>query len=304
MPMDLAVRTVGLEKRYGERVAVEALDLAVPTGRVTGFVGPNGAGKTTTIRMLLGLIRPTSGTGEVLGRPLDRPAAYLERVGALVDGPAFYPRLSGRANLAVLERLAGTRGGIERALELTGIDDRADDPVGSYSLGMRQRLALAAALLGDPELVVLDEPANGLDPAGIREIRTLLRRLADDGVTVFVSSHQLAELEHVSDHLVLLRAGALVYQGLLSSLLARRAATITARPEHAADLEALARIASDGGGHVRVRDGAVSAAGAGPAASARLNRSAHAAGITLAELTVAAPTLEEIFFGLTEDGAR
>jgi ABC-2 type transport system ATP-binding protein len=226
-----AIETDGLTKRYGACVAVDGLDLKVPAGSVSGLVGPNGAGKTTTIRMLLGLLSPSSGRARVLGEPLDGPLRFLERVGALVDGPAFYPRLSGRHNLHVLERLSTSRGGVDAALAATGMTGRADDLVASYSLGMRQRLALSAALLTAPELVILDEPANGLDPAGIVEMRQLIRELARSGTTVLISSHQLSELEQVCDHIVLLRDGQMRYQGSLERLLARQQACVTAAPE-------------------------------------------------------------------------
>jgi ABC-2 type transport system ATP-binding protein len=299
---DIAIATDGLTKRYGARVAVDALDMAVPANRVTGFVGPNGAGKTTTIRMLLGLIRPTSGTAHVLGQPLADAARFLSRVGSLVDGPAFYPALSGRKNLLVLARLAGTPHRIEEVLELTGLGDRADDPVRNYSMGMRQRLAIAAALLPDPALVILDEPANGLDPAGIREVRSLLRVLTDQGITVFVSSHQLSELEHVSDHVVLLRSGKLVYEGALEDLLKQHDTQTTARPEDPSAVEEFAALARRHGWDARVDGGKHVLVTAPADAAGSINRLAHEHGITLAELHTHPPTLEDIFFDLTESG--
>jgi ABC-2 type transport system ATP-binding protein len=301
MASTTAIATCGLTKRYGGRSGVEALQMEVPAGTVTGFVGPNGAGKTTTIRMLLGLMRPTAGTAYVLGHPLAEASRYLERVGSLVDGPAFHPRLSGRDNLRVLERLAGATGGIDAALDLTGLTARAGDPVATYSLGMRQRLALAAALLPRPELVILDEPANGLDPAGIREIRQLLRRLADEHVTVFVSSHQLSELEQVSDQLVLLRDGRLRWQGPLRQLLQQRAAQITARPQQPGQCRALVDVARAQGWHARTAGDEVTVSAPADAA-ATLNQLAHAHGITLAELRTRPPSLEEVFFWLTGTG--
>ncbi|NDL57111.1 ABC transporter ATP-binding protein [Phytoactinopolyspora mesophila] len=297
--MPEAIVTERLTKRHGALVAVNHLDMAVPTGQVTGFVGPNGAGKTTTIRMLLGLIRPTSGAAWVLGEPLTSAAAYLQRVGSLVDGPAFYPALSARKNLLVLARLAETVDRIEYVLDATGLRGRADDPVATYSMGMRQRLAIAAAMLPNPELLILDEPANGLDPAGIREIRKLLRALADQDITVFVSSHQLSELEQVSDRVVLLRTGELVYQGALTDLLAGQSAQTTARPEEAGDVGALAGIIERHGWTVRAEDNQVIISAPADAAGT-LNRLAHQHGITLAELHTRPPTLEEIFFDLTE----
>jgi ABC-2 type transport system ATP-binding protein len=295
---ELVIETSGLTRRYGERVAVDRLDLSVPARTVTGFVGPNGAGKTTTIRILLGLIRATSGTGRVLGHPLHEREAYLPEVGAMVDGPALYPQLSARANLLVLARLAGSRDGIEPALEVTGLRERADDQVGSYSLGMRQRLGIAAALLTRPRLLILDEPTNGLDPAGVVEIRALLRRLANDGTSVFVSSHQLTELQHVCTHLVLLRDGKLVYQGPLDALLARQPTRIVVRPETDHDLDALVDLVDMQGWTTDIGGGVVVVTGPDVGA-ATLNRIAHAHGIVLDELWRRQPSLEETFFALT-----
>ena len=195
----------GLTKHYGKRVAVDALSVELPRGVVAGFIGPNGAGKTTTMAMLLGLVRPTSGSGTVLGEPLDRPERYLGQVGALVEGPALWPALTGVENLRVLARLGGNDARrIPEVLDLVGLADRAGDRFGEYSLGMKQRLGIAAALLGDPELLVLDEPANGLDPVGMSEMRDLLGALAAEDRTVLVSSHMLGELEQISDWLLII----------------------------------------------------------------------------------------------------
>ena len=180
----------------------------MPAGTICGFVGPNGAGKTTTIRMLLGLISPTGGTGEILGQSISSPDKYLSQVGAMIEGPAFYPALSGAENLKVLATLGGFP--IERVdqlLEQVGLAERGKSKYKTYSLGMKQRLGIAAALLPNPKLLILDEPTNGLDPEGIQEIRQLLRSLADNGTTVFVSSHLLSELELISEYLVMLRKG-------------------------------------------------------------------------------------------------
>jgi ABC-2 type transport system ATP-binding protein len=215
-PPPPAIQAVGLTKSYRGRPAVDRLSFSVPRGRVTAFVGPNGSGKTTTIRMLLGLVRPDAGTATVLGASLSQPRAYLPRVGALVESPAFEPELSGRRNLKVLATLARTPvHRVEAALAAVG-----NKPYRAYSLGMRQRLGIAAALLGDPELLLLDEPTNGLDPGGMQEVRHLLRRLADAGRTVFVSSHLLAEVEQLCDHVVVLREGRLVHQGDVRGLTA------------------------------------------------------------------------------------
>src|ERR1700761_5806726 len=217
----LAVSTTGLTKRFGERPGVDDVGLAIPRGSVSGFVGPNGAGKTTTIRMLLGLVRPTAGGGQVLGGSLADPASYLDRVGALIESPAFYPQLSGRDNLRALARLGRIPlSAVAPALERAGLSARADDRYRTYSLGMKQRLGIAAALLPAPELLILDEPTNGLDPAGIREMRGVMRGLADRGITVLVSSHLLAEIEAVCDQLVMIESGRIVFQGAVEGLLA------------------------------------------------------------------------------------
>ena len=204
----LAVSTKGLTKRFGDRTVVDRVDLAIPAGSVCGFVGPNGAGKTTTIRMLLGLIRPTAGGGSILGGSLTQPATYLRKVGALIEAPAFYPQLSGQDNLRALARLGQLNlKTVTPALARAGLTDRAGDKYRSYSLGMKQRLGIAAALLPDPELLILDEPTNGLDPAGIVEMRGLIRSFADDGMTVLVSSHLISEIEQICDYVVMIRAG-------------------------------------------------------------------------------------------------
>jgi ABC-2 type transport system ATP-binding protein len=214
--MDDAVVVDGLTKYYGGRAVVDGLWFRIPRGAVAGLVGPNGAGKTTVLRMLLGLVRPDGGTGTVNGLPLSAPARYLPSVGALIEAPAFYPGLSGRRNLAVQAALAGIDPArIPAVLERLGLTGRARDPYRTYSLGQRQRLAIAAALLGDPTLVVLDEPTNGLDPAGIRDMRTIIRAINADGRTVLVTSHLLGELEQVCDWLIVLDEGRLRYAGEL-----------------------------------------------------------------------------------------
>jgi ABC-2 type transport system ATP-binding protein len=267
---------------------------------VSGFVGPNGAGKTTTIRMLLGLVAPSSGSATVFGHSTRNPAAYLARVGALVESPAFYPTLSGRRNLQVLSRLGRLdEQRIDEVLAQAELTDRAGDLVRSYSLGMRQRLGVAAALLPEPELVILDEPANGLDPAGIREMRTLLRGLTDRGVTVFVSSHQLSEIEAICDHLVMIHQGRAVFQGEVDELLTAQHSDLVAIPEHADDLAKLAALCNDQGRSARVDGDAVRVQAPGDWA-AELNRQAMAAGITLRGLQSTRASLEEAFFAVTE----
>ena len=295
-----AVVTSALSKRYGSRLAVDRIDIELPSGVVSGFVGPNGAGKTTTIQVLLGLARPTSGTARVLGHPITHPASYLPRVGALVESPSFYPTLSGRRNLEVLTRLGRLDPArIEEALNLVELTDRADDLVRAYSLGMKQRLGVAAALLPDPELVILDEPANGLDPAGIREIRRLLRSLADRGVTVFVSSHLLAEIEAICDHVVMIHQGRIVFQGSMDDLLAAQHSDLIAIPEHGKDLEQLAALCVSAGKVARVDGDTVRVQSPGDWA-AELNRQAMDAGITLRGLQSTRASLEEAFFAVTE----
>jgi ABC-2 type transport system ATP-binding protein len=299
-----AVQTHGLTKRYGDRAAVEGLDLRLRFGAVTGFVGPNGAGKTTTIRMLLGLVRPTTGRGTVLGEPLSHPERYLGRVGALIEAPAFCPALSGRDNLRALALLGGLESArIGEVLGLVGLSGRAADPFGSYSHGMKQRLGVAAALLPDPALLILDEPTNGLDPAGIREMRGLLRRLADGGTTVFVSSHLLSEVEAICDDLVLIAAGRLRFQGSIGELLARQRPVLRATPEWPEDLPALVALIVSAGLEPHVEDGAVRVLAAARWAGV-INRRAMKAGITLVGLTAQHPSLEDAFFAATEDGAQ
>jgi ABC-2 type transport system ATP-binding protein len=222
---EFAIETIGLSKRFGSHSAVNEIDLAVPTGAVFGFLGPNGSGKTTTIRMLLGLAVASSGSMSVLGRDLPgQLAAVLPRVGALVEGPAFYPFLSGTANLSRLDsadRYAPSRTRrqrVERALERVGLTHAAHKKVHAYSLGMKQRLGIANALLSPRELLVLDEPTNGLDPQGTREVRSLVASLAGEGTTVFVSSHLLSEIEQMCTHAAVMSAGRLVAQGTLDEL--------------------------------------------------------------------------------------
>src|SRR5207245_1194789 len=203
----------GLSKRFGRRIAVDDATFDVPQGAVAGFVGPNGAGKTTTLRILLGLVHPTSGQAHVLGHPVDDPASYLGRVGALAERPAFYAGLTGRRNLEVLATLSRVdRSRVDATLEQVRLQDRADDPFRSYSLGMKQRLGIAAALLRDPELLILDEPTNGLDPAGMAEMRKLIKDIGQGDRTVLLSSHLLGEVEQICDRIGVISNGHLVTQ--------------------------------------------------------------------------------------------
>jgi ABC-2 type transport system ATP-binding protein len=268
---------------------------------VCGFVGPNGAGKTTTIRMLLGLIRPTAGRGSILGGSLTQPASYLRKVGALIEAPAFYPQLSGRDNLKALARLGQLNvGGVGPALARAGLTERADDKYRSYSLGMKQRLGIAAAMLPDPELLILDEPTNGLDPAGIVEMRGLIRSFADDGMTVLVSSHLISEIEQICDYVVMIRAGRLVHQGPVADLRATQQRDVIVAPEHDEDRERLAKILAAAGCSTTTQDaeGAVRVATDGLSA-ADLNRLAASNGITLRQLAEQTRSLERAFFALT-----
>jgi ABC-2 type transport system ATP-binding protein len=297
------IETEGLTKRYGQRDAVSKLTISIPRGVIAGFVGPNGSGKTTTIRMLLGLVRPTSGTARVMGHPITHPREYLHRIGALIEGPAFYPGLSARANLQVLATLGGfPHARIPGLLEQVGLGDRDRDRVGGYSLGMKQRLGVAAALLPEPELLILDEPANGLDPPGIHEMRALMRSLRDAGATIFVSSHLLGELEQVADWLVVLKDGAALFAGPAAEVIGARSGGLTVRPERVDQLEIVERIAQAKGYVVTRSDGAVHVAAPADFAAA-LNRSCMAAGVTLVELHSVQATLEESFLTMIEGGA-
>ena len=303
-----AITTEGLTKRYGDRVAVDHLDLEVPTGVVAGFVGPNGAGKTTTMAMLLGLVRPTGGRGSVLGLPLTDPSSYLRRVGALIEGPAFYPALTGRQNLTVVATVAGHDvAQIPELLRLVGLEGRADDRFGRYSLGMKQRLGIAAALLGDPGLLILDEPANGLDPAGIHEMRALLARVARHDRTVFVSSHVLSELEQVCDWLVMIDDGRLVFQGPAAELVDGHVATLAVGCPTAEGLDVLRRVLVSHGLQVEAvdRELRVAVDGDDPVAlAATVNRGAFDAGVVLTELRAVRTNLEDRYLAMVTGGDR
>ncbi len=299
MSSPLALDVADLSKKYGDRMALSHANFEVPMGSICGFVGPNGSGKTTTIRMLLGLITPSTGGGHVLGESITQPEKYLPKVGAMIEGPAFYPALTGKQNLAVLAKLGGfSTDQIQKLLELVDLGDRGDSKFKTYSLGMKQRLGIAAALLPNPKLLVLDEPTNGLDPAGIHEVRTLLRKLADNGTTVFVSSHLLSEIEMISDYLVMLRDGKVIFSGKTSDLLAAQKPLILAKPENQNDLEKLNQIAQGLGLDSKIKEDLVEA-NADANFAAKLNKAAFDAGITLTSLTSIRPTLEETFFEMT-----
>jgi ABC-2 type transport system ATP-binding protein len=295
-----AISVTDLTKKYGERNALSHANFEVPLGTVCGFVGPNGSGKTTTIRMLLGLISPTGGTGTVLGEPIQHPERYLDRVGAMIEGPAFYPALSGSENLRVLATLGGfPQERVGQLLERVGLADRGQSKYKTYSLGMKQRLGIAAALLPNPQLLILDEPTNGLDPSGIQEIRDLLRSLAHEGTTVFVSSHLLSEIEAISDSLVMLREGEVIFAGKTKDLLIKQLPVIIAKSGNVADLQTLLKIAVDSGHEATIRDEAVHIIAPGEWAQV-LNKAAFDAGITLSQLAPIRPSLEETFFEMTE----
>ncbi len=294
-----AIRVAGLSKSYGDHVVLDNVSFSVPTGAITGFIGPNGAGKTTTIRALLGFVEHSAGEATVLGKSIDEPSQFLHRVGALIDSPAFYPGLSARQNLRLLADIGHIDlARIDVVLDIVGLTARADDAAKQYSLGMRQRLGIAAALLPDPELLVLDEPTNGLDPSGIQEIRALLRSLADSGRTVLVSSHLLAELEHISDWIVVLQRGHVVYEGTVAGLSTGTAELVVAAAQ-AVDLPAVAQICDEVNLPHR-RDGDRLIVEAPALFAEHLNRTAMQRGVVLVELSPRRASLEDAFFGLIE----
>jgi ABC-2 type transport system ATP-binding protein len=302
----LAIATIGLAKRFRNQMAVAGIDLAVPRGCVYGFLGPNGSGKTTTIRMLLGLIQPTGGSQRLLGVTMPAGAnAVLPRVGSLVEGPAFYPQLSGWDNLARLDaadRTASPRTAparIEAALNRVGLLAAAHKRYRAYSLGMKQRLAIAAGLLQPRELMILDEPTNGLDPQGTREVRALIREIAADGTTVFVSSHLLAEVDQICSHVGVMRAGELVFQGTLERLRGRAAARILVRTGEAALAARVLDRLGLAGVTVAGREVTAQLGGQTPeAVCAELVQ----AGVPVAGLETPRASLEDLFVELTGEG--
>jgi ABC-2 type transport system ATP-binding protein len=304
---DLAIASAGLTKRFrGGQLAVDHIDLGVPLGSVYGFLGPNGSGKTTTIRMLLGLAFPTAGTATLLGTPMPAGSArVLPRVGSLVEGPAFYPYLSGTANLARYDAAdltadpATARARIAAALDRVGLTAVGKKRYRVYSLGMKQRLAIAASLLRDRELIILDEPTNGLDPQGTREVRTLIRQIAAEGTTVFVSSHLLAEVEQICTHVGVMRTGTLVFQGSLSELRRTGAARVTVRTADA-KLAAKTMAALELADPVAGPDEA--SAVLGDAEPEQVCAELVRAGVGVRSFGVAAPSLEDLFVGLTGEG--
>ena len=296
---DTIVRTDALSKRYGDRLAVDSVSLTVRRGEVYGFLGPNGAGKTTTLRMVLGLVRPTSGRAVVLGEAPGSPPV-VARVGALVEGPGFYPYLSGRDNLRVMARYQRLDDrGVDAVLDRVDLRSRGGDRYSRYSLGMKQRLGVAAALLGDPDLLVLDEPTNGLDPAGMAEMRALLVDVAAGGQTVVLSSHLLAEVQEVCDRVGVIAGGRLLAEGTVAELRGATAVLLRARPLDLA-LAVAMRVSGDdavevvhGGGDDALR------VHAGPELVPQLTRELVGAGVDVLEARTVERSLEEVFLAMT-----
>ena len=287
------IEVADLRKRYRKATAVDGLSFRVADGRITGFLGPNGAGKTTTLRILLGLVRPNAGRATIEGKGYRELVDPIRRVGAVLEASNYHPKRSGRSHLRVLCTAAGLPWSrADELLEFVGIADAAGRAVGGYSLGMRQRLSVAGALLGDPQLLVLDEPANGLDPEGIRWLRDFLRSFAAGGKTVFISSHVLAEIEQMADEVVIIHRGRLVAHENVAELRAKAVGATRVRSPDADGLrEALAREGID----AQADGDRVSTS----APAARVGEIAAANGIVLHELTAEAPSLEEAFLELT-----
>ena len=303
--MATAIEIEGLCKRYrrrgGSTLAVDGLNLSVPAGGVFGFLGPNGSGKTTTIRCLLGLVQPTEGQARLLDRsvPAGLPA-IMPKVGAIVETPALFPTMTGFENLRLLARIDGIGDHRVRAvLEQVGLADRSADLVKRYSLGMRQRLGLGAALLKDPELVILDEPANGLDPAGMREVRQLLRSLADEGRTVFVSSHLLTEVENTCDSVAILREGRCVAQGTVREVMAG-ASVSSALLVKLDNLDA-GQAALRSAGLVAERSNGALRVEVAPARAAEISEALAAERLWVTELRPEDQSLEDLFLEITSD---
>ena len=291
------METHGLTKRYGDRLAVDAVDMRVRRGEVYGFLGPNGAGKTTTLRMMLGLIRPTAGTATVLGRPAGRPDVTA-RVGALVEGPGFYPYLSGLDNLRVMARYRGLpESAAIGALARVDLADRGDDRFKSYSLGMKQRLGVASALMGEPELIVLDEPTNGLDPAGMADMRSLIVDLARGGQTVLLSSHLLDEVQEICDRVGVINKGRLLRESTVADL--RGGASLVVRGHPVEDTLAVAmEIAGEDAVQLDGHDVLLDVT---PERAPDLTRALVARGVDVHQIGSAERTLESVFFEMTTD---
>ncbi|KAA0925041.1 ATP-binding cassette domain-containing protein [Rhodococcus sp. ANT_H53B] len=296
----MIVSTETLRREFGSLTAVDDLNLQLPAGGVIGLVGPNGSGKSTLIRMLLGLIAPTGGSASVLGESIERPSRYAGKVGALIEAPAFVPALSARANLGSIAALRGIpRSRVNDVLDIVGLAGRGSEPVKRFSLGMKQRLGIAAALLPDPTLLILDEPTNGLDPAGIVEIRALLQRLGTEGRTVVVSSHQMTEIESICSYVVVIRFGVLMFSGPISELMERADTTVDIAAEHDIDTSRLRDALTRNGWTVSPKSAETLSVSAGAADAARINRVAAEAGVTLRTLAVHRDGLEAVFLAMT-----
>jgi ABC-2 type transport system ATP-binding protein len=294
------VVTDRLTKRYGTHAAVDAVSLTVRRGEVYGFLGPNGAGKTTTLRMLVGLVRPTAGAARVLGGRPGEPSV-LRRVGSLIEGPGFYPYLSGRDNLRVLaryRRLADAE--VDRALDQVDLAARGRDAFKSYSLGMKQRLGVAAALLGDPDLLILDEPTNGLDPAGMVDMRALVRRLVERGQTVLLSSHLLGEVQQICDRVGVISRGRLIAESTVAELQGASSLLVRAEPVDRAERVVAAAL---GVTEVRRTGGGLSVT-VGADRNPAIVRALVAADIDVHEIRSTERTLEEVFFEMTSEQER
>ncbi len=297
------VEVRGLVKRYGELTAVAGVDITIQEGDVYGYLGPNGAGKTTSLRMMLGLITPTSGSVRLFGRDPIETVHALDGVAGFVEAPAFYPYMNGRRNLELLAAFdgGGASDRIDEALATVELADRAGDRVGGYSHGMRQRLGIAAALLRQPKLLLLDEPTTGLDPAGMRDMRLLIRRLADQGMTVVLSSHLLAEVEELCNRVAIVRSGRIVYEGLIADL--KREAGATYRLATTDDERALAVCrAQPGIDEIRIAHERICFTADEPAV-AELSQALIEAGALIHALAPETVTLEDLFFSLTEGAA-
>jgi ABC-2 type transport system ATP-binding protein len=300
MPGSFAIETRDVTYRYGSLTVVETLNLRVPTGSICGFLGPNGAGKTTTIRLILGLLNPDSGTILIHGQILSRTRPELRsRIGALIESPSLYPNLTGRENLEVIQRLLDLAPhAVSDVLQLVHLTKDSDRLVRAYSLGMRQRLGLAVALLGDPRLLVLDEPTNGLDPAGVSELRDLLRTLVHQGgATVLLSSHLLAEVEQIADHVAILDQGHLLFQGTLSEFQAQRNGFLTLRVDRPENAVLVLR---QHGWEVEDRpDGALSVPVANVSDAAAVNALLGQHGLAVYHLAQEQASLEALFLRIT-----
>jgi ABC-type multidrug transport system ATPase subunit len=292
------VEVTGLTKRYGDTLAVDRVDLTVRPGEVYGFLGPNGAGKTTTLRILTGLIAPTSGSVRVLGG-MPGQAQVLARTGSMIESPAFYPYLSGLDNLRLLAEYAEVpRARIQEVLQLVDLVDRARDRFSAYSLGMKQRLGVAAALLKDPELVILDEPTNGLDPAGMRDMRRLIRELGSDGRTVLLSSHLLGEVQQICDRVGIISEGRMVAEHDVEELRGQQELVIRAKPMSDARTVLHGVVGADA---VHLYDDTLRVK-VEPERAAEVNRALVEAGIAVSELRITERALEDVFFELTAGG--